>query len=59
MDSHVLYRFFGPLPGEKTRDGPTFNVGVGTNSRLITLNTCVLVRKRTKVDNFFKIMKHG
>ena len=51
-----LYRFL-PILGEKTRDGPTFseaNFGEGKNSRRIALNTCQLVRKRSKINTNLK-----
>ena len=42
MDVHGLYSFFGLFWVKQTRDDPLFSeadFGVGTNSRLITLNT--------------------
>ena len=58
----TILTFFCLFWENKARGGPTFseaNFGVGTTSRLITLNTCYLVRKRTKIDTFFEKLKHG
>ena len=61
MDSQVFTTFL-PSLGEKNREGPTFseaNFGVGTNSRLIALNTRCVVQKGTQIQYFFEKTKHS
>ena len=62
MDIRGLYHFFDLFWVKKVLEGPTFseaNFGVGTNSRLVTLNARCLVRKRTQIQYFFEKMKRG